>query len=832
MSTTLPAAVDFLESLVRIRSHSREEADAVAWLVERMREMGYDEAYADEAGNAVGVLGTGPKTLILLGHIDTVTGDVPVRREGGKLYGRGTVDAKGPLASFALAAAAVGARAGWRIAVIGAVEEESATSKGARHVAAHWTAPEACVIGEPSSWRKICLGYKGRLLVDYRLRRAMTHTAGRERGACEHAVDFWNAMAAHAERYNEDKERAFDQITPSIRTMRSSSDGLHETAEMFLGVRIPTGVTVAELRRDYAALADPEAELAFSSEEEAIRTGKNNALVRAFLASIRDEDGRPGFSVKTGTADMNVVGPRWQCPILAYGPGDSTLDHTPDEHVEIEELDRAVRVLRRVLETMTATIILFVTLAIAASSGPHGMASAAVAPSDPTAVPNQKAPDAKKVAPSAPQLWIVAPRSFHEPLQPFAAAKRERLPTRLVALEAILSEQEGVDDAEKLKRALYTAYRDDSVRLRYVLLVGDAGVLPVRYITLDRVDENAHDTAFYPCDLYYADVAEKDGSFDDWNAEREGHHARYFGEVRGEKNKRGRIDFDRVSYVPEIAVGRWPARQIADVRVLVRKTLAYERGTKRAHAGLAFVGGWIDARPHLNRFAGALPDGWTTTKLYDGTETPPTERRVMALLDEGVGLLVHAGHGQDSRWEGSLTTGSIARLRNHDRLAIVLSAGCSTARFATLPPYEPYADIHGALHAGTNDGERFAEPPPPPAVYQTGSRDRTGLGEQLVRQGPNGAVAYFGCNTGSQPCAMTLIEGFADSIRDSGGEPLRLGDAWIHAIEHYVTEQRIRSLTPTASWYPPSIFFQGMKFMLFGDPTIELATIGETSRSD
>ena len=51
------------------------------------------------------------------------------------------------------------------------------------------------------------------------------------------------------------------------------------------------------------------------------------------------------FLLKTGTSDMNVVGPAWNCPILAYGPGDSSLDHTPDEHVELAEDLRAVDVL-------------------------------------------------------------------------------------------------------------------------------------------------------------------------------------------------------------------------------------------------------------------------------------------------------------------------------------------------------------------------------------------------------------------------------------------------------------------------------------------------------
>jgi [amino group carrier protein]-lysine/ornithine hydrolase len=58
---------------------------------------------------------------------------------------------------------------------------------------------------------------------------------------------------------------------------------------------------------------------------------------------------RPGFGLKTGTSDMNVVGPAWRCPILAYGPGDSALDHTPHEHLSLDEYWQAILVLEGAL---------------------------------------------------------------------------------------------------------------------------------------------------------------------------------------------------------------------------------------------------------------------------------------------------------------------------------------------------------------------------------------------------------------------------------------------------------------------------------------------------
>lgn len=441
--------------------------------------------------------------------------------------------------------------------------------------------------------------------------------------------------------------------------------------------------------------------------------------------------------------------------------------------------------------------------------------------------------------PRAPDLLIVAPKRFHPALATYVEKRNAERPTHLVALEKVLKETAGVDDPERLKRFLFDAWR--TRRVGYALLVGDADVLPVRYMVLDRVTPAAFDYAFYPSDLYYADLAHEDGSFDDWNANKEGFHATYFGEVRGEKNKEGPINFDKVSYRPELAVGRWPVSDENEVKVVAEKSLAYEARMKAGDApglrtaALLSVGGWVDTRGFMNSLATSLPAGWSAEKRYDdgpkrtranadasagAGPAHPDEKQVVDLLNSGVSLMLHTGHGSDDRWEGSFALGALGRVHNADRLPVIMSAGCSTARFATLPPYEPYADVNGLEHPGTNAGELFKSPPPPPAVYAKGRFNLTGLGEQLVKHGPDGAVAYIGCNTGSQPCALTLLEGFAKA--QSAKQEPTIGDCWVRAIDHYYEKEHLAQLVPTESWYPASIFFQGMKFMLFGDPSLRL----------
>ncbi len=428
------------------------------------------------------------------------------------------------------------------------------------------------------------------------------------------------------------------------------------------------------------------------------------------------------------------------------------------------------------------------------------------------------------------RMVVISPRAFGEALKEFVAEKKTRLAVEWVALEDILEKTEGVDAPEKVKRYLYTEWKER--KTTHALLAGDVDVFPVRYMVLDRRTEAAFNYSFYPSDLYYADLAKPDGAFEDWNGRKDGFHAGYFGEVRGETIKEGPINYDGVDYEPEIAVGRWPVSTPQEVKTVAAKSLAYEKrvlaGTEPNLKRAAFfsVGGWVDSRGLLGGLAKKLEGGWKIERRFYNSATPPPDHaQIRGILMEGAGLLVHAGHGQPEEWEQCFSMADVPPPDHGAVAPVILSAGCSTAHFAPLPPYERYVDRDGVTHRGTDRGEKFTEPPVPPAPLQPGKVNPTCLGEQLLKRPGTGGVAYIGCNTGSQPYGLTLVDGFITELA-AAREP-RLGDCWNSAVRYYIVKEKLRELKPTESWTPPSIFFQAMKFMVFGDPSLRLPARGQ-----
>lgn len=345
-----PDDVALVGGLVAIPSVSRQERDAVEWLVARMTERGF-RASIDQAGNAVGEIGDGPRHVVLFGHIDTVPGEIPVRVEDGALVGRGAVDAKGPLAAFV--AAASEPVAGLTVTVIGAVEEESPTSRGARYRAT-LPAPDWCVIGEPSGWDGVTVAYKGRLVLGVSLQREARHGASPGATVAEEALSLWTRLRGDAVARTVDA-RAFARLDCRLEGMHADrGDGLVERAELRVGYRIPPGITTDALEERARAIADEhdgDAEVSVEriAAEEPARTARSTPLATAFARAIAAIGGQTAFKEKSGTSDMNVLLPAWACPMVAYGPGDARYDHTPIERLDLADYGRAIGVLRDVL---------------------------------------------------------------------------------------------------------------------------------------------------------------------------------------------------------------------------------------------------------------------------------------------------------------------------------------------------------------------------------------------------------------------------------------------------------------------------------------------------
>lgn len=337
-------ARELITRAVAIQSLSGQEAEVAAYLSGWMSAHGFS-SHIDEAGNAVGERGSGPQTVVLLGHMDTVAGDIPVRvDELGVLHGRGSVDAKGSLCTFMAAVAALpeSALSAARFVVVGATEEEAPSSKGARH-AMHLYKPDFVLIGEPSGWAGLTLGYKGRLVAKVRVQKDNFHTAGEGSSAADDLTEGWFRVREWAATVG---TGVFDSVQATLQDLGSSGDGLTQTAWASIGLRLPPSLRPFEaeeaLRAAFEGVTD---DLTFTGHESAVRHPKDNALTRALRVAIRAQGGTPTFKVKTGTSDMNVVSELWPVPTLAYGPGDSALDHTPDERLDLAEYDRAVAVL-------------------------------------------------------------------------------------------------------------------------------------------------------------------------------------------------------------------------------------------------------------------------------------------------------------------------------------------------------------------------------------------------------------------------------------------------------------------------------------------------------
>ncbi len=184
-----------IQRLIQIRSYSGEEKEIVEFIVGKMKEYGFDEAYHDGFGNAIGRIGNGPIKIMFDAHIDTVkvtetenwahppfAGEI----ENGKLYGRGAVDEKPAMAGFMIAGKVLKAIYGnnlpFTLYVVGSVLEEDADGYPLYHIIQNENIkPDFVLLGEPTDL-KVYRGQRGRMEIKITATGKSAHGAHNHKG--------------------------------------------------------------------------------------------------------------------------------------------------------------------------------------------------------------------------------------------------------------------------------------------------------------------------------------------------------------------------------------------------------------------------------------------------------------------------------------------------------------------------------------------------------------------------------------------------------------------------------------------------------------------------
>jgi LysW-gamma-L-lysine carboxypeptidase len=277
------------------------------------------------------------------------------------LYGRGAVDAKSSLAAMIVAAHTLAKEKFSARILVAAVVDEEGSSRGTKHLVKKGLSADYAIFGEPSGIEKITIGYKGSLRLKIKCKTQTGHSAAPwlYENAIEKAFELWKKIK-RLHLPEEKLESHFYSITSSLLRMKGGGIGsaVPSECDIYLDVRFPPQFTshlvvneIGKMIKLYESV-NPNVLVKLKIEDvtEPFEADKSSPMVRALLWSIRKVRHRtPHLLRKTGTGDMCILGKEMKIPVVTYGPGNSNLDHTSNESIDLAEYSDSIQVYRYAL---------------------------------------------------------------------------------------------------------------------------------------------------------------------------------------------------------------------------------------------------------------------------------------------------------------------------------------------------------------------------------------------------------------------------------------------------------------------------------------------------
>ncbi len=353
--------VKLLLDSLKIYSPTTKESELANFLTQTMKKMGYSKVRIDKAGNATGEIGRGDLSLLLCGHMDTVPGNLPVRKTRDFIYGRGAADAKSPLCAL-LVAGALAADSGIRITFAGVTEEEG-EGAGINEIMKSARNFDYAVFGEPSGANRITVGYRGRVSLYVTVKTGGGHAGSP--WAHKSAFDEFSSMFSRLKEYERTKQVPGDHfrslsLSPTLVRAGSYHNVVPSLCEATLDLRLPPSTLSSAALSDIRSIAEAskdgvEVKIRAGEPTEAYEANTGSKLVRAFQRAILLRlKAKPTMVRKTGTGDVNTFASQKGTDCVTYGPGVSATSHTNSEVVQIKDYLNSIEVLKEAFGQLAA----------------------------------------------------------------------------------------------------------------------------------------------------------------------------------------------------------------------------------------------------------------------------------------------------------------------------------------------------------------------------------------------------------------------------------------------------------------------------------------------
>ncbi len=397
---------------------------------------------------------------------------------------------------------------------------------------------------------------------------------------------------------------------------------------------------------------------------------------------------------------------------------------------------------------------------------------------------------------------IIVPESWIGAVKPLAEWKTLKgVPTYVATVEDIEGTYMGKDLAWKIREFIKDSYM--KWQIRYVLLAGDVGFIPTRYVHNPDTAEGDPllpyfpDGTLKPTDWYYAGL---DGTWDD---DGDG----IYGESSEYSIK------DEMDWEPEIAIGRLPANSYSELQAMVNKIINYEKfpaDDANWYTTAIFCGApikldgeyWEDFGVTVKETIGnMLPDQMNILKFYHNTVVNNISRSdLIDALNGGASVVNVMAHGSprafyDVEWwswilpDPFLGASDVPNLNNNGKPPLIFALSCLTTAFDI--------ETAGAWWYRTIWGD-------------------TSLAEEFVKHPTGGAIAYIGWSRVTWTVEETETFFWSNFLNPETGN-FRAGLSLLYAkkdlstyYRSYLNDQIFRKVY--ASWH------------LLGDPELPIWT--------